>query len=279
MAERQMLIDSMFRDRGLYPNPANFTMSYGTRKQTTIYDPILDGAPYYSGVTGVGSTASTIVLDATASASNNRYQRMYVLMTGGAGVGLFRQITSYVGATLTATVSPSWAAPIAAGPAVGDAYEIYVGRDSFNPYEFRGELSQQIICHVLTLDHIVLPNVSALTQARYIMVEIAPENSKSSHRLLTNNPTGPHATFVFPIEDRTNTPFLTFKHTRAKQVLKFRPDDNIALRIYLDNGVTLDLSPGETYSPQAPNPLNQVSIYFTIQQAPILNTTTDRSNR
>jgi hypothetical protein len=55
-----------------------------------------------------GSTSSTIKLDASASATDDFYTNTEVLITGGTGVGLVRKITSYVGSTKVATVSPNW---------------------------------------------------------------------------------------------------------------------------------------------------------------------------
>ena len=52
-----------------------------------------------------GSTGTTIVLDAGASATNNLYSGLWVVTTGGTGAGQVRLITAYTGATQTATVA------------------------------------------------------------------------------------------------------------------------------------------------------------------------------
>lgn len=49
--------------------------------------------------------ATTITLDASASASNNFYNNCIVYITGGTGIGQSRFITAYVGATKVATVA------------------------------------------------------------------------------------------------------------------------------------------------------------------------------
>lgn len=54
-----------------------------------------------------GSTGTTIVLDAGASATNSTYVGCNVVITGGTGVGQVRTITAYAGGTVTATV-PTW---------------------------------------------------------------------------------------------------------------------------------------------------------------------------
>lgn len=52
--------------------------------------------------------ATTITLDASASASDDFYNDTSILTTGGTGVGQFRVISDYVGATKVATVTPAW---------------------------------------------------------------------------------------------------------------------------------------------------------------------------
>lgn len=53
--------------------------------------------------------ASTITLDAAASAVDNFYTGQQVVITGGTGAGQVRLIHSYVGATKVATVGTAWA--------------------------------------------------------------------------------------------------------------------------------------------------------------------------
>lgn len=55
--------------------------------------------------TAQAGSATTITLDASASASNNFYNNDIVYITGGTGVGQARFITAYVGATKVATVA------------------------------------------------------------------------------------------------------------------------------------------------------------------------------
>lgn len=53
--------------------------------------------------------ASSITLDASASATNNFYRGMAVYITGGTGVGQVRVITAYTGSSKQATVDRNWA--------------------------------------------------------------------------------------------------------------------------------------------------------------------------
>jgi hypothetical protein len=58
--------------------------------------------------TAQAGAASTITLDAGASATNNIYQDCMVLITGGTGANQVRAIQSYVGSTKVATIFPNW---------------------------------------------------------------------------------------------------------------------------------------------------------------------------
>lgn len=73
----------------------------------TIADTVLD-VPETTGTAQVGSTASTIVLAITSSAVDNFYNGWVIETTGGTGAGQTRTISTYVGATKIATVTPNW---------------------------------------------------------------------------------------------------------------------------------------------------------------------------
>lgn len=53
--------------------------------------------------------ATSITLDASASATTNFYSGCWVYLTGGAGAGQTRLVTAYNGTTKVATVHPAWA--------------------------------------------------------------------------------------------------------------------------------------------------------------------------
>lgn len=69
---------------------------------------VVTGLEIRSGTAQAGG-ASTITLDAGASATNNLYTDGIVTITGGTGVGQVNTITAYAGATKIATVSRAWA--------------------------------------------------------------------------------------------------------------------------------------------------------------------------
>jgi hypothetical protein len=116
-------VDSSYRNRGLYPNPADFVIpvSYGLNNALNAaqaMSPITDAFPSVISTTQAGSTTTQIVLNASASTITNFYIGKY-LQIGNQ----FSIITSYDGATQVATVS----VPFSAIPAPGTTYYIRGG--------------------------------------------------------------------------------------------------------------------------------------------------------
>jgi hypothetical protein len=78
--------------------------------------------------TATGGGASTITLDAGASATNNFYNGCLVLVLTGVGAAQARVITGYTGSTQVATVNRSWST----NPASGNVFVILPGEDVWN---------------------------------------------------------------------------------------------------------------------------------------------------
>lgn len=76
---------------------------------TTVSGTIPPDTVFIRSGTAQAGAASSITLDASASATNNLYNGETVFIRSGAGVGQSAVITAYVGATKVATVSPAWA--------------------------------------------------------------------------------------------------------------------------------------------------------------------------
>lgn len=111
---------SQSRIRSQWPNPADFVapISYGANSATTAFearDPIVNGVPVENtpSLTQAGSTATSIVLNASSSSLSNYYVHDY-LQVGTE----FRLITSYNATTQAATVS----AAFSAAPVSGTVY-------------------------------------------------------------------------------------------------------------------------------------------------------------
>jgi hypothetical protein len=86
---------------------------------------ILGSHSLRSGLTQAGSAGGTIVLDASASASDDFYNGNIVVVTAGTAIGQARVITDYVQSTKTCSVHKTWVAT----PGTGDSFLIIPGDD------------------------------------------------------------------------------------------------------------------------------------------------------
>jgi hypothetical protein len=113
-------IDSSYRNRNLYPNPADFVIPVSNGPNNALnaaqaQSAIANAYPIDIGTTQAGSTTTQIVLSATDSTINNFYIGKY-LQIGTQ----FSVITAYDGATQTATVNQ----PFSVAPPAGTTYYV-----------------------------------------------------------------------------------------------------------------------------------------------------------
>ncbi len=193
--------------------------------------------------------------------SNNKSRRI-VNYTYTAGVGIF-------------TVSPSFTTI----PTTDSPIEILKSSyDNVSPFRFSGSLvsNQQSKCYQLQLLSITLPNITlntsfggSLSMYPYIYVEISSATSGSNKNIIyTNNPNANKAIFrcvVYDINNYLNTPFTRITGDSEIQTIKFKPNDNLYFRVYLENGNDIKTVLPEFYSPNAPNPQIQISILLSIK--------------
>lgn len=78
--------------------------------------------------TATAGAASSITLDASASATNDFYNNSVILIVSGTGAGQYRVISDYDGGTKVATVNRSWAT----NPASGSVFLILPADDVWN---------------------------------------------------------------------------------------------------------------------------------------------------
>ena len=100
------------------------TPSTGGYGVSATADPKLCGA-IRTGATQAGSAGGTIVLDASASTSDDFYNGNIVVVTAGTGVGQARIITDYVQSTQTCSVHKTWVTT----PGTGVSFLILPGND------------------------------------------------------------------------------------------------------------------------------------------------------
>ena len=141
LSTKYLDIDSKYRNRNNYRNPADFVIpiTYPGRDSTaaTAIDPVIDAIPYTgstlapgANTTQVSPDASNIVLDTNEIDVDNFYINSVLEISGE-----FRTITYYDGTTKTATVS----VPFSSTPANGTVYytrkiqPFYIGTVAASP--------------------------------------------------------------------------------------------------------------------------------------------------
>lgn len=124
--ERNMDIDSTYRNRNLYPNPNSFVIPINypdrTNNSSSSKDPISLGIPYTGSTLPVGSnvtgtsTINTVQLDTNEPAIDNYYINEILQLSQFPNN--FYTITSYDGTLKIATVSPNFPS----NPILGQVY-------------------------------------------------------------------------------------------------------------------------------------------------------------
>ena len=161
-----------------------------------------------------------------------------------------------------------------------DTYEILqYTRDNAVPFTYTGStVSQQsMVCYEIELIDLVLPNKTLKNGGRiafypYVYVEfqnISSSSSGNTNIIYSNNPNSTRMLFRCPIDDIPNpllSPFIKIDSDGAKQIIKFKPNDNLKFGVYLPNGELFETLLPEYYSPCAPNPFIQISALFSIKR-------------
>jgi len=100
---------------------------------------LLNGPDEYRGTAQAGAS-TTITLDSDFPGSDNSIRGYYVLITGGTGIGQYRQVLGYVGSTKVATVDLVWTTI----PTAGSTFLIVSETRKLWPYEIASDFDQQI---------------------------------------------------------------------------------------------------------------------------------------
>ena len=99
-------LDSSYRNRANYPNPAQFETTFSSFPAPNAFqstDPILNSYPYETDTSPAPISTTQVLLSPNSSTINNYYINSYITISGES-----RIITSYNGATQIATVSPAF---------------------------------------------------------------------------------------------------------------------------------------------------------------------------
>jgi len=154
-------------------------------------------------------------------------------------------------------------------------------RDSNVPLNYTGStVSQnQMVCYEIELISLILPNKpldnnigGLIAFYPYLYVELSNVSAPSSGMkgiIYSNNPNANRALFRVGIDD-TPTPeisaFIKVDGNGAVQTVKFKPNDNLYFRVYLQNGELFQTQTKDTIPPLEPDVFVQISAEFSIKR-------------
>ena len=154
-------------------------------------------------------------------------------------------------------------------------------RDNEQPLNYTGStVSQnQMVCYEIELISLILPNLpldneigGLIAFYPYLYVELSNKTAPSGGSkgvMYSNNPNANRALFRVAIDD-TPTPviskFIKVDGDGAVQTVKFKPNDNLYIRVFLQNGALFETQQRDTPSPMQPDPFVQISAEFSIKR-------------
>ena len=150
--------------------------------------------------------------------------------------------------------------------------------DNLHPLNFTGTRQNQMVCYEIKLISITMPNVPLDNEIGglvafypYFYIELSNVNSPMRGNkgvLYSNNPHANRALFRVDIRD-TNTP-LRSKFIKLRgggtQTVKFRPNDDLYFRVFLNDGKLFETVTKDTSPPLPPDFFVQISAQFQIQR-------------
>ena len=149
--------------------------------------------------------------------------------------------------------------------------------DNAQPLNFTGTRQNQMVCYEIKLISITMPNVPLDNEIGglvafypYFYIELSNVNAPMRGNkgvLYSNNPHANRALFRVDIRD-TNTP-LRSKFIKLRgggtQTVKFRPNDDLYFRVFLNNGKLFETVTKDTSPPLPPDFFVQISAQFQIR--------------
>lgn len=149
-------------------------------------------------------------------------------------------------------------------------------KDNFSPLSYNGTIvsTNQPVCYEIGLSSLSLPNYPLLTGSKiafypFIYVELCNVTSASAHSnqiIYSNEPHSNRALFiptVFPSASPDIQAYIALSGG-MNQTVKFKPNDNLRLAIYLPDGTLFQTIIPDTLSPYPPNIRVQVNAIFSI---------------
>lgn len=226
------------------------------------------------------NTATTTTVDltppatvGTLSSTTDFYKGFFIRFRAD---NTARRIIAYNATTATFTFTPA----VSATPS-GVIEILPFSYDNFNPFAYTGSQvsQQQEVCYELELLDLILPNQTLDSENGgriafypYVYVELRNESSssaKSTNILYSNNPNATRMLWRVAIDDisnQTSSPFIKNDCDGSVQTVKFKPNDNLHFSVRLPSGELFKTELEEFYSPNAPNPLIQISGLFSMRR-------------
>lgn len=164
-------------------------------------------------------------------------------------------------------------------PHINDTFEILqFTRDNVVPINYTGSTvsQQEMVCYEIELINLVLPTQTLTTGSLalypYVYVELQNVSAASSGTngvIYSNNPHARRRLFRSIINDNPNplvSPYIKLDGDGMVQTVKFKPNDNLKFGVYLPDGSPFTTVLTDSVSPNAPNPLLQISAMFSIRR-------------
>lgn len=136
--------------------------------------------------------------------------------------------------------------------------------------------TQEMTCWRINLRNIVLPNVTLLSGSSiafypYLYVELSnvTEIGRQHGMIQSNNPNSKPALFRAAVTDIATpiiTKFIKLTGDGMYQTVKFRPNDDLKIRVYLPDGRDFATVIKDTAPPGRPDPLAQISALFEVEK-------------
>jgi hypothetical protein len=248
----------------------------------------------------------TVLLPAGAADQSGAYNGMYIrigaelrlvssyiVIRDAVGAIVSRTITvfnAFPGATssvpfsITSGVTEPFPFTLGDGILASNSQEICIlpfSYDNLNPFVYSGSLvsQQEMVCYEIQLLNLVLPNEilsvaggGQISFYPYVYVRLQNVDSAGSNLkniIYSNNPNATNMLFRAAIKDVPNpliSPYIKIDGNGTTQTVKFKPNDNLHFSVLLPNGETFDTILEETFSPNMPNPLAQISAMFSIRR-------------
>lgn len=135
----------------------------------------------------------------------------------------------------------------------------------------------QSVSYNITLLSLILPNTSLLTglggkvsSHPFLYVQFTNISSQGNKQVISsNNPNSNNVLFKVPVRDISKpemTNFIKLDGAGITQTIKFKPNDDLKIKIFFGDGELFTTSSADYAPPLKPNPLVQISAIFNIQR-------------